>query len=161
MKGSKPLVVRYCPYKPLPYNRSDKRSRSHRKPVLNDPRENLTCNFNPLLARDAKIDSPEKKQKVQLFSPDLISETLKTIGNLYPTNTNTRVHWDLPTTLEPLTCHPLHNVTLVTTPKHSHDDLSDVLEEVLDLWAALHKSNRNHGNSDQDRCPITATLNEE
>ena len=70
-----------------------------------------------------------------------------------------RVSWDLPTgtTAQPPSTHPLHNVTLVTTPSHSQDDLSDVLEEVLDLWTALHKSSRDYGHT--TRCH--SDLNEE
>ena len=38
--------------------------------------------------------------------------------------------------------HPLHNVTLVTSP--SYDDISDILEEVADLISASQRFKRRH-----------------
>ncbi|XP_063676839.1 uncharacterized protein LOC134813090 [Bolinopsis microptera] len=138
MKESKPLVVRYCPYKPLPYHRSVQQKALH-KPV-----RKLLKTPNPC---PGPTSITEKKTEQSSYTSDLVTQTLQAISSLYPADQNTRVHWDLPSSKQPpvSSSHPLHNVTLVTTPADSPDDLSDVLEEVLDLWAALNKSNPDLG----------------
>ena len=70
-------------------------------------------------------------------SEKLVSETLAAISSLSPPNT--RVYWDSVPVVTARALHPLHNVTLVTSPPEQ-DDVTDLLEELLDLWNSLHKS---------------------
>lgn len=70
--------------------------------------------------------------KVDLCSEDLIKQTLLSLNSIF--TKPVRVSWSTVDHDE----HPLHNVTLVTSPEH--DDESDIQEELEDLLEAWERS---------------------
>lgn len=79
-----------------------------------------------------KIEKPETEcSKVELSSEELIKQTLLSLNTIF--SKPVRVSWS---TVEQQ--HPLHNVTLVTSPEL--DDESDIQEELEDLLEAWERS---------------------
>ena len=80
-------------------------------------------------SRPCESQTTEKRSKISPDKP--IIEERK--NSLVPMPADRDVCSDAKATAK----HPLHNVVLVTSP--DHDDVSDVLEELEDLWEALQK----------------------